>query len=69
MLLICTKTNQVEHKPNFQEAAKSGRKWTPPVLNELKFNDYMISYLPGLCYEVLCDENNITTSGKFDYKY
>ena len=32
--------------------------WTPPI-NELKFNDYMISFLPGLCYEVLCDENNI----------
>ena len=28
-------------------------------MNELKFNDYMISFLPGLCYEVLCDEDNI----------
>ena len=28
-------------------------------MNELKFNDYMISFLPGLCYEVLCEEDNI----------
>ena len=31
----------------------------PTSMNELKFNDYMISFLPGLCYEVLSDEDNI----------
>ena len=35
-------------------------------MNELKFNDYMISFLPGLCYEVLCDEDN--TLEYFDVK-
>jgi hypothetical protein len=27
---------------------------------ELKFNDYMISFLPGLCYEVLYEEDELT---------